>query len=231
VAVQINAAGTTTKLVFDGSASPLSSGAGPYTMAGWFRRDTDQGAGREWFAALGNGGAYAAFSVNADSFTKFDWNTGDSLTLGTATTGLWKYLAMVVSAGNSCTAYHGTSTSLTSVTAGNNLGSALGLLTLGVYPFVDGEYGRFSCAHLRFWSDDLSQAELEAEMVSPSAVISTGLWAAYEFPSSNTLNSASGTKNLTATGSDYAYVAGPISASSTPIAALARHYAMLRAAG
>jgi hypothetical protein len=210
VALQINAAPTaTTKLVFDGSASPLSAGTGPYTIFVRIRRDTDT-AGREWLVSLGNGGAYTGFSVaSSDSFTKFDWNQGD-VSLATATIGTWMNLAQVVSAGNLCTAYYGTSSTLTSASAAANLGSALQLLTIGVYPFSNAEYGRFTIDDLRIWSAALSQADLEAEAASATPVRTANLWAAYEFGSGSLLASTSGTKNLTATGSDYAFAAGPL---------------------
>jgi hypothetical protein len=229
VALQINAAGTTTKLVFDGSASPLSAGTGPYTIFARVRRDTDTG-GREWLVSLGNGGAYTGFSVaGSDSFTKFDWNQGD-VTLATATVGTWMNLAQVVTAGNLCTAYDGTSSTLTSASAAANLGSALQLLTIGVYPFSNAEYGRFTIDDLRVWSAALSQAELESEAESATPVRTSNLWDTWEFASGSLLASTSGTKNLTATGSDYAFAAGPLDGSGSSVARLAAYYRMLRSA-
>ena len=216
MALRLNFAEANTKLVFNGSGSPVSSGSTPYTIFVRARRDIDTG-GREWLMTLGNGGAYAGFSANAaDNFTKFDWNQGDA-TLGAATVGAWTTLAMTNDIENVCTAYHGSGGTLTAVAAAGGLGSALGLLTLGVYPFANAEYGRFSLDDLRIWSADLTEEELEAEDLSPVPVRTDDLWDAWEFVSGALLASASGTRNLTATGSNYEYVAGPISASGVTV--------------
>lgn len=76
-------------------------------------------------------------------------------------------------------------------------------------------------AHLRFWTAVLSQAEIEAEWASATAVRTSNLWASWPLTDASTLTDASGNGRTLTAGSTAVTTQGdpPIASSTTGVAA------------
>jgi hypothetical protein len=225
MALQLNNGVTNELAKFDGAGSPVcAGGADAWTMAAWVYRDS--GAGTSQFplslsADYSGGTDMIAFRhVAANNYTVYKFGDAD-YTL-TAAAGSWIYLAFTMSAsGFTGTGYHGTTTTLTSVSGPVATTAALDSITVGCWPST-GDPFKGRIAHIRFWEAELSEAELESEMVSATAVRTSNLYAAYEFAndSGTYLNdSSANARHLTGTNLDFAtnYIAGPISSSPSVV--------------
>jgi hypothetical protein len=203
MAVQINNGATNQYLVRANNATPISTGATtPWSMALWFYRDTDRGT-NEHIAMMTNDTVGVASSgqgirVSSADILQVTAGGGQTTLLNPLPVGAWYYAAMTF--GNSTgTAYYGTLASmenplgsrLTTGTGRSNVSGILDTVILGRSPAAAGGGQSFSgrLAHVRFWTGALAKNDFEAEMPELEAVISSGLWAAYEFTSS--LNTAS----------------------------------------
>jgi len=195
--------------------STLPGASQPLTIAGWFRPVVDRNNYTSIFA-LENATAtqYNELITEADGTTLalYDHAVGSRGTVGTLTVGTWYRLAVVFTSG-AWAAYIGTegSATLTKVTGVmTNVGTP-GFVWIGNTSANERANGRF--ARARVWTAALSDAELEAEFHSESAVRTSNLLGEW-FP--RTVTAATATTavtgaNLTSQGAaSYTIEAGPL---------------------
>jgi hypothetical protein len=175
--------------------------ASPHTVACWVRYDTglrDQGP---WL--LYNGGAYwGIYTFNGTNVAGA--NGGTDYTITTLTVGSWYYLVVVKPNNTSKNTWYAAE-GATTVTAGGGGASTSNtftpnLLSIGGWSpyFV---MSRCSIAHFRIWDAALSQAEVEAELVSATAVRTSNLNREYRFANGAlTTDSGAGARTLTSGG-------------------------------
>jgi hypothetical protein len=236
VAIQLNNGVTDEYVRLNNTATPISSAStDSWSMGLWFMRDTDK-ATNEYIALMTTDIVGTATSGNGVRISSADALQSTTNGSGTAIQssqplGVWTYVA--VTFGSSGTAYYGTSTTLSAGSGRVNVSGVLDTLVVGrsvVTSPVNSFSGRI--AHLRLWTGvALSQAEFEAEMVSQSAVKTSGLWLAWEFGSTNFDINAEGTtaRDPTFVNASQAgnYVAGPLTSTQSN-APRARILQMLR---
>jgi hypothetical protein len=203
MAVRLNNGVTDEYLYLNNDATPISSAAtDAWSMGLWFYRDTDR-ATNEYLALVANdavGTATSGSGIRISSADALQATTAGAGTTIQAAQGTASWIYAAVTFGNgSGTSYYGTSTTLAEGSGGGraNVAGVLDSVVIG-RNVVTSPANIFSgrIAHLRLWTGALSQAEFEAEMVSTSAIKSSGLWAAYRFDSSGSasayLNDVSG---------------------------------------
>jgi hypothetical protein len=187
MAVQLNNGVTDEYLYVDNTATPISSAATDvWSMACWIYRDTDTG-GVENIAqlatdAVGSASSGQGFRISAGDTLQTVTSGGTSQIRVTQLTGEWAYVAATFGNGTG-TSYWGTTPgSLTAGAARANVAGVLDTLAVGRSPAATALPFSGRIAHLRLWTGALSEAEFEAESLSLTAVKTSGLWAAYEFP-------------------------------------------------
>jgi hypothetical protein len=189
MAVRLNNGVTDEYLYLNNDATPISSAAtDAWSMGLWFYRDTDR-ATNEYLALVANdavGTATSGSGIRISSADALQATTAGAGTTIQAAQGTASWIYAAVTFGNgSGTSYYGTSTTLTAGSGGGraNVAGVLDSVVIG-RNVVTSPANIFSgrIAHLRLWTGALSQAEFEAEMVSTTAIKTSGLWAAYEFP-------------------------------------------------
>jgi hypothetical protein len=241
MAIQLNNGVTDEYLVLANDATPISTGATTaWSMALWFYRDTESSpAAHEHIALIctdtvGVSTTGSGVRVSSTDILQTMTSGGQSTIQATQATGVWTYAA--VTYGNSSgTAYYGTTPgTLTAGTGRGNVAGTLDTLIVGRSPASSAQIFRGRIAHLRIWTGALSQAEFEAEMALDSHLKTSGLWAAYEFPSTTLgamiADSSGNGRNLTSTNILLSnWIAGPLTSSQSncPRASLLR---MLRSA-
>jgi hypothetical protein len=220
MALQFNNGVTNEAVTYDGSASPFnSSGSSAISMGLWVYRDTESAAANEYIAnAFQNsvtfGGASGFRCGTDDNYRTYSQANGD-IVLTAAPTGSWVYIAFTTTDVFAGKAYYGTTPGALTELAGTAAVSTTlaylraGCLNDGNNPF------RGRIAHWRMWKAVLTEAQLETESNSATAVVTSGLYAAYEFAnnSGTYLNDSSGNnRHLTASNVDFAtnYIAGPL---------------------
>jgi hypothetical protein len=229
VAVQLNNGVTDEYLRLLNTATPISTGAtDSWSMGLWLYRDTDK-ATNEYIALMTTDAVGTATSGNGLRISSSDALQATTNGAGTAIQtpqplATWTYAAVTFGNGSG-TSYYGTSTTLAAGSGGGraNVADVLDTLIVGrsvVTSPINVFSGRVD--HLRLWTGALSQAEFEAEMVSATAIKTSGLWAAYEFPNSDSggafLQDYSGNgRNVSGIGVTHAgnYIAGPTLGGST----------------
>jgi hypothetical protein len=191
VAIQLNNGVTDEYLYRYNEATPISTGAtDSWSMGLWFYRDTDR-ATNEYIALMANdavGTATSGSGIRISSADALQATTAGAGTTIQAAQGTASWIYAAVTFGNgSGTSYYGTATTLTAGSGGGraNVAGVLDSVVIG-RNVVTSPANIFSgrLAHIRLWQGALSQAEFEAEMVSTTAIKTSGLWAAYEFPDS-----------------------------------------------
>jgi hypothetical protein len=243
VAVQLNNGVTNEYLDRTVGDSPISSSAtDSWSMGLWLRRETDKGT-NEYVALMTTDDVGTAVSGCGIRISSSDVLQSSTNGAGTAIQSafpldVWTYVGVTFGNGSG-TSYYGTSTTLAAGSGGGraNVSDVLDSLVVG-RAVVTSPINVFSgsIAHLRLWTGALSKAEFEAEMVSTTAIKTSGLWAAYEFPNDEIafrLDSSGNLRTISLFSGTFAgnYVDGPIvggsSQSNAPRASLMR---MLRTA-
>ncbi len=195
--------------------STLPGASQPLTFAGWFRPVVDLNNYSSIFA-LENAAAtqYNELITEVDGTTLalYDHVAGSRATVGVMTVGTWYRIAVVFTSG-AFAAYIGTegSATLTKVTGTlSNVGTP-GFVWIGNTSANERSNGRF--ARARVWTAALSDAELEAEFHSESAVRTSNLLGEW-FPRTVTASTATTAvtgANLTSQGAaSYTIEAGPL---------------------
>jgi hypothetical protein len=241
VAVQLNNGVTNEYAFLYNDGTPISTGAtDSWSMGLWFYRDTDR-ATNEYLALVANdavGVATSGSGIRISSADALQSTTAGAGTTIQAAQGTASWIYAAVTFGNgSGTSYYGTSTTLTAGSGGGraNVAGVLDSVVIG-RNVVTSPANIFSgrIAHMRLWTGALSQAEFEAEMVSTTAIKSSGLWAAYEFPNNGITfqsDSSGNGRTLALAGLTFGgnYIAGPtLGGSSQSNAPRARILQMLR---
>lgn len=214
----ITAPGTSTYAYLNNSGSPtLTDGSGDTDMSwcAWIRRDADTGASHE--EALGitpdnsvadatREGVIISSDVPAvmGYGSNYNLNGGSTLAVGT-----WMFVGRTATSIFQGWRYWGFTTTLTEAGEPTGVTQTLDSITLGRYKASEANQFRGSIAHFRLWTGALlTQSELEAEMVSTTPVHTANLWANYELVA-DVLDGTSAHRDLTISGSDYSFVAGP----------------------
>lgn len=201
----------------------------PFTIAGWVKRSG--GAGTEMgIFALHNtqtGNAPSVVMEHSPSNTLVGYlDANSSVAPGkTFSTDEWVYCVVrwdgTLTVSYALEADSALTTS--STTAGNNQDAA-NWLTFGRWP--SGLYFNGVLAHLRAWSEDMSDANLLLEKASPTLVRTTNNYGAWELTANG--NSSNGSRHLTMYGSP-SYVDGPTLGASAVAKIAGRHFARMRA--
>lgn len=162
------------------------------TVSYWFYRDTTAVQG-PWcvfssspylgaYNAAGGGGNYEHFSSQGTHVFR------------TSPTGVWMFAAVAINGGTRVSYYADEgATTLTAYSTGawSSSSAQLSELSIGfVNYFGDSSRGRI--AHWRLWGATLSQAELEAELVSATAVRTSNLTMEYRFGNGTLTTDSSG---------------------------------------
>lgn len=217
MAIQLNSSAADTYVAYDGTAAPISaSGANDFTIAAWVSRETDTGTVDNVFGAFDASSGTASgryISVNASDNYIVTGATTNTLTA--ATLAQWTYLTYGTTGIYDGDSRYGTSTTLTNVAASVGTNTTLFYLLLGRY--TDGtSYFKGKIAHFRAWKSKLTLAQLEAEMVSATPVITANLYLDWEFDGNANDGSGNG-RNGTITGSTFAYVDGPLAGGASAV--------------
>ena len=239
MAIKINNSTTGVRVRID-YGSAISSAYSPFTMAGWFKRNTDttgneQAMGLYSAATSFDSGAFLGKVVAAGTW-RSEPNAVDILSAAStpadATLDQWQYVAIVVIGQfTSGYAYWGTGSTLyqtTGIALASN--TSRQHIVLGTYNDNSSDSFKGEIAHFRVWNAQLSQANLEAEMVSTTAVRGTGsgLLLDWGFVADATDGSGLG-KNGTVSGT-VTYTAGPTLGGGSSVMNIANFYNRLRAA-
>lgn len=174
--------------------SAIASMSFGFTVAGWFRNDSDQN----------NNATYARFWIDTTTTTLTvatmpDGTTPAVFTSGGTVTALvapplgeWWYLAVSV-LGTTATLYaiapDGTVSSL-SGTISTNTGN--GMTLFGRHPAITDEPFIGSAAYVRAWQKDLTLAELQAERTHDTAVRTAQIWGDWPLDTADDLTDHSG---------------------------------------
>lgn len=165
-----------------------------FTVGGWIYQVNDRAANRVLHLNTNGSTAYIGLGLNAaDALWVYSSTAAGGTTGSTLVAGRF-YHVMLVKNGTSYTVYlDGVSditwTNTVSFTSAGFLFGQPGYL-------FDGQL-----SHWRVWTAALSQAEVQAERMSASAVRTANLHAAYEFSASTTADSGPNSYTLTANGS------------------------------
>ena len=187
-----------------------------FVWAGWFRRDSDSGAVEAWVGLDSGGGADEAlvYVSAADGLNKYV-TTGGASTAITPVVSTW-YWVMFRYAGGVFTLR--TSADGTGAWQSNDTETAsavaFGNLTLGARYGTGTAQGfaPLTCGLLKVWSGATlpNDTEVLAERTSRNAIVTTGLWATYQFKSGALGTDSSGN------GRTLTQVATPTFSSSKP---------------
>ena len=174
-----------------GTSTTVCPASGAFTMAGWFFKPTGS-ANTERIMGMGDGSLTFGFKhLDTDYFTLESGGTTRITSSNTLADNAWHYIAATrdssgnweLFSGNESTAVASRSAS----TADSGWGSywptgasrrvCFGEITgLGAYMLANRGF-----AYWRLWTTNLSSAQLEAERLKKSAVVTSGLWAEYDF--------------------------------------------------
>jgi hypothetical protein len=215
-----------------------------WTLAGWVRIASGLSSSTGYIAmsACDAGGNQCAYEYyNGTVYAIFNGNVVGSVNWS-GKLDVWHYLAWVQAASNDLKAYYcaesagsmttiGTSTAYWMTPNRVSFGKIAGVFAEGTAS-PPGQY-----RYLRWWeAASLTAAELltERDRTTPHATYASNCKGSWKLPDGTTTTDDSGNSNvvtITSGGTSAQEPTGPTDGSSTPIAALARHYAMLRAAG
>jgi hypothetical protein len=226
MALRVNNGVTNERATFDGAGTGITvDSTTDWGMCCWIYRDTDSGTNDHpagvYTATSGDIPGIGFKCRSNDNYAV--WHSTDGDYELTAAAASWIFIAYRTTSVFDGNGYYGTTTTTTEVGGPVNQNQVFDCIVLGSHPNTGNPFsGRI--AHFRVWSGGTAptKAEFEAEMVSATAVRTSGLWAAYEFAndSGTYLNDSSGNaRHLTGTNLDFAtnYIAGPISSSSSVV--------------
>lgn len=201
MAVRFNAA---TDRISHSSSNPPDPSAG-FTITAWVYLSVDQ----DDFTAIARLSASDGASTSANMSTHSSGTTmgyltgGGQLVSGHAlSVDNWSRVA-ISATGTSGKVYGATPAGSVNLVTGTVGGAATPtMLTIGGRSVGDSsEWFNGRVAHLRIWSAELSQAEIETEWASPTAVRTANLWADYPLDNAGNLNDSSGNGHNLSAGS------------------------------
>lgn len=184
-----------------------------WTMACWVKLAVDRDAFGCMVGSDNGGSSYNTMGVDGTGrqFGRYEEQSATFTGLPVLTLGTWYYVVnqFVNPSINADLLFHGTTTTLTQVSAAGHAGVASGnTLYIGNDGFTSWINGSFAC--VRIWTAVLTKTELEAEMVKVDPVRTSNLWAAYSFRNGPQTNDESGnSRTLTQTGTPTLDASGP----------------------
>jgi hypothetical protein len=191
---------------FSGAGLPTF---GTFTLSYWWYRDTTAVQGM-WalFSASPYVGGYN-FSGSGSDFEHF--SSQGTHVFRTAPTLTWMFCAIAVN-GSTRTSYYANEggTTLTAVSAGawSSTTDQITETSIGYVNYF-GDSSRGKIAHFRLWGATLSQSELEAELVSATAVRTSNLAWEYRFANGAMTTDSSGNGRTLGTAGAPAFSADP----------------------
>lgn len=181
------------RMSFSGTMFAVGSG---FTATAWVYvvTDTNDFATFARLHASSGGSTIVTWATSGDGLGGPNYFTsGGSVSNGTnMAVGAWRKVAVSCS-GTTGKSYVATVGGATEVDSGTvAVGTPSGITVGGRAPSDATEWLNGRIAHLRIWTAELSQAEIEAEWASATPVRTSGLWADWPLTGAGDLNDASG---------------------------------------
>ena len=188
------------RISFAGSMFAVGSGF-TITAWAWVSVDTDANATFARLHASSGGSTIATWATGSDGLSGPNYFTGGGSVSNSTNmaVGAWRKIAISCS-GTTGKSYVNTVGGTTEVDSGTvGVGTPDGITLGGRAPADSSEPFNGRLAHVRIWTAELSQSEIEAEWASSTPVRTSGLWASWPLTDSTDLTDHSGNgRNLTA---------------------------------